>query len=68
MTPEAMRALHPLISSSPKYRQYLAAKAAREIVQRMLWPMTIVSAGISGYREEMDHMLAADPIYLGPGK
>lgn len=68
MSPEEMRALHPLISTAPKYWQYLAAKAAREIVQRLLLPMAIVSAAIAGYREEMDHMLAADPIYLGPGK
>lgn len=68
MTPEQMRALHPLISTAPKYWQYLAAKAAREIVQRLLLPMAIVSAAIAGYRDEMNHMLAADPIYLGPGK
>ena len=36
MSPEEMRARHPLISNSPKYRQYLAEKAAREIVQRLL--------------------------------
>lgn len=63
-----MRARHPLISTAPKYWQYLAAKAAREIVQRLLLPMAIVSAAIAGYRDEMNHMLAADPIYLGPGK
>lgn len=68
MSPEEMRALHPLISTAPKYWQYLAAKAAREIVQRLLLPMAIVSAAIAGYRDEMNHMLAADPIYLGPGK
>ena len=67
MSPEEMRALHPLISTAPKYWQYLAAKAAREIVQRLLLPMAIVSAAIAGYRDEMNHMLAADPIYLGPG-
>ena len=37
-----MRALHPLISTAPKYRKYLAEKAAREIVQRLLLPMAIV--------------------------
>lgn len=37
-------------------------------MQRMLTPMAIASAAISGYRDEMDHMLAADPIYCGPGK
>jgi len=67
MTPAEMRAAstHQHIAEiSPVPRR----QGAREIVQRMLWPMTIVSAVISGYREEMDHMLAADPIYLGPGK
>lgn len=68
MIPEEMRALHPLISTAPKYWQYLAAKAAREIVQRLLLPMAIVSSAVSGYLEELSHMLDADPIYLGPGK
>ena len=68
MSPEEMRARHPLISTAPKYRQYLAAKAAREIVQRLLLPMAIVSAAIAGYRDEMNHILDAEAIYLGPGK
>ena len=68
MSPEEMRARHPLISNSPKYRQYLPEKAAREIVQRLLLPMAIVSAAIAGYRDEMNHILDADAIYLGPGK
>jgi len=68
MIPEEMRARHPLISNSPKYRQYLAEKAAREIVQRLLTPLAIVSSAVSGYLEELSHMLDADPIYLGPGK
>ena len=68
MIPEEMRALHPLISTAPKYRQYLAAKDAREIVQRLLLPMAIVSAAIAGYRDEMNHILDAEAIYLGPGK
>ena len=68
MSPEEMRARHPLISTAPKYRQYLAAKDAREIVQRLLLPMAIVSAAIFGYRDEMNHMLDAEAIYLGPGK
>ena len=57
-----------LIESAPRYRQYLAAKAAREIVQSLLTTLAIASAAVSGYRDEMNHMLAADPIYLGPGK
>lgn len=68
MIPEEMRALHPLISTAPKYRKYLAAKAAREIVQRLLLPMAIVSAAIAGYRDELNHMIDAEAIYLGPGK
>lgn len=57
-----------LIESAPNYRKYLAAKAAREIVQRILTPLEIVSAAVSGYRDELNHMLDADAIYLGPGK
>ncbi len=68
MSPEEMRARHPLISTAPKYRQYLAAKDAREIVQRLLLPMAIVSAAIAGYRDELNHMLDAEAIYLGHGK
>ena len=68
MSPEEMRARHPLISNSPKYRQYLAEKAAREIVQRVMAPLAIVSSAVAGYRDELSHMLDADPIYLGPGK
>ena len=63
-----MRARHPLISNSPKYRQYLAEKAARELVQRVMAPLAIVSSAVAGYRDELNHMLDADPIYLGPGK
>ena len=68
MSPEEMRARRPLISNSPKYRQYLAEKAAREIVQRVMAPLAIVSSAVAGYRDELNHMLDADPIYLGPGK
>ena len=68
MIPEEMRALHPLISTAPKYRQYLAAKAAREIVQRLLLPMAIASAAVDGYRDELNHLIDAEAIYLGPGK
>ena len=54
-----------LIESAPKYRQYLAAKAAREIVERITAPIT---AAVSGYRDELDRMLDAPAIYIGPGK
>ena len=65
MTPEQMRAAHPLISTSPNYRQYVAAKAARCIVQRILSP---ASAAVLGYRNELNRMLEARAIYLGPGR
>ena len=64
-TPEQMRASHPLISTSPNYRQYVAAKTARDIVQRILSPMT---AAVSGYRNELNRMLDARAIYIGPGR
>jgi len=54
-----------LIESAPRYRQYLAAKAAREIVERITAPIT---AAISGYQSELDRMLDASAVYLGPGK
>lgn len=56
-----------LIESSPQYRQYMAAKAAIEIVQRILSPLTICTAAVSGYRSELRHMLDAQ-VYLGPGR
>lgn len=54
-----------LIESAPRYKQYLAAKAAREIVERITAP---INAAISGYQSELDRMLDAQAIYLGPGK
>lgn len=54
-----------LIESAPNRRQYLAAKAAREIVERITAPIT---AAISGYQSELDRMLDASAVYLGPGK
>ena len=53
-----------LIESAPKIKQYLAAKAAREIVDRILYPL---NAAVSGYRAELRHMLDA-PDYIWPGK
>lgn len=57
-----------LIESSPEYRRYLDAKAEREIVQRLLAPLAIVSSAVSGSLDELSHMLDAEAIYLGPGK
>lgn len=65
MTPEQMRAARPLISTSPNYPRYLAAKAARDIVQRILAP---ASAAVTGYRDELRHILDAQAVYLGPGR
>ena len=57
-----------LIESAPKLKKYLAAKAAREIAQRILSPLKIFSASVSGYRSELRRMTDAAAIYLGPGK
>ena len=54
-----------LIESAPKYRQYLLAKASREIVERITAP---IAAAVAGYKSELDRMLDAPAIYLGPGK
>ena len=53
-----------LIESAPNYRQCLAAKSAREIVERILYPL---NAAVSGYQSELRHMLDA-PAYIGPGR
>ena len=53
-----------MIESAPQYRQYLAAKAAREIVERILSPL---SAALGGYQSELRQMLEA-PVYFGPGR
>lgn len=65
MTPEQMRAARPLVSTSPDYVRYLAAKAIRELVQRITAP---ASAAVSGYRDELHRMLNAQAAYLGPGR
>ena len=57
-----------LIESAPQYRQYLAAKAAREIAQRILYPLSICSAAVAGYRAELRLVLDAEAIYLGVRK
>lgn len=53
-----------LIESAPKLKQYVAAKAAREIVERILYPL---NCAVIGYRSELRHMLDA-PVYIGPGR
>ena len=59
---------HYLIESSPQYRQSMAAKAAIEIVQRILSPLSICSAAVAGYRAELRQVLDAEAIYLGVRK
>ena len=68
MTPQEMRATHPLISTSPNYGKYLAAKRAREAMATLFSPLAILTAALAGYRDELDAMLNAPAIYLGPGK
>ena len=57
-----------LIESAPKLKQYVAAKAAREIAQRILSPLSICSAAVAGYRAELRQVLDAEAIYLGVSK
>jgi hypothetical protein len=61
-----------LIESTPQpqYLLYLTANAAREACPAIsfFWPLSILSAAISGYRSELRRMLDAPAIYLGPGK
>ena len=54
-----------LIESAPKLKQYLAAKAAIELVDRILYPL---NAAVSGYRAELRHMMGAGAIYIWPGR
>lgn len=68
MTPEQMRAAHPLISTSPNYGKYLAAKRAREAVELLSSPIAIMTAALAGYRKKLDAMLNAPAIYLGAVK
>ena len=56
-----------LIESAPKLQQYRAAKAAREILQRIVSPLTVCAAAVSGYRSELHQMLDAKA-YIGPGR
>ena len=54
-----------LIESSPQY-----AKRQRWVcVRRVLsLPFAVVNAALVGYRQDLEHMLDAEAIYLGPGK
>lgn len=54
-----------LIESSPNYRKRRACLAVRRMA---LIPVSILCAAITGYRDELHHMLDADAVYLGPGK
>ena len=54
-----------LIESAPNRRQYLIAKTIREAMHVFSSP---IAAAITGYRQELDRMLDAQAIYLGPGK
>jgi len=54
-----------LIESAPNRRQYLAAKYAREVVERITAPL---DEFIAGYKSELEHALDADAVYLGTGK
>lgn len=69
MTPQQMRAAYPLISTSPDYPRYLAAKRRRElhdgVMRRILLPVTIICSAIAGAHEEHQQMIAAPAIYLG---
>ncbi len=65
MTPQEMRAAHPLISTSPNYVRYLAAKAIRELVQRITAP---ACAAVTGYQDELNRQIDAGAVYLGPGR
>jgi hypothetical protein len=65
LTPEQMRAAHPLISTSQNYVHYMAARAMSELVQMIMSP---ASAVVSGYRDELRRMLDAGAVYLGPGR
>ena len=56
-----------LIESAPRFQQYRAAKTAREILQRIVSPLTVCAAAVSGYRSELHHMLDAKA-YIGPGR
>jgi hypothetical protein len=54
-----------LIESSPTY----PLRRVVVLQQRLLsLPSAIVSAAVSKYLDELNHMLDAPAIYLGPGK
>ena len=63
-----MRARHPLISNSPKYRSTSPRKPHARLLQRLLTRWRLSRRRVAGYRDELNHMLNAEAIYLGPGK
>ncbi len=75
MTPQELREATPLISTSPNYAKYLAAKAKRErresIVSRLLSPVTAVGVFAHAYAETFAEVMSPSgghDIYFGPGK
>ncbi len=54
-----------LIESSPNYGKRLAALRWQRLA---ILPVTIFCAAVAGYRDELNHMIDAPAIYLGPGK
>jgi len=39
-----------------------------DVLQWLMLPLSMLSAAVDGYLSELDHMLDAGAIYLGPGK
>jgi len=69
MTPEEMRAAHPLISSSPNYQLILAARQRESIVSKLLSPFTAASVFVREYGQTFaDVLTPGGSIYIGPGK
>lgn len=54
-----------LIESSPNYELRMAALRWQRLA---ILPVTIFCAAVAGYRDELNHMIDAPAIYLGPGK
>jgi len=70
MTPAEMRAAHPLISTSPNYGKYLAAKRRESIISRLLSPVTAVAVFVREYGETFAEVMdpAGSDLHFGPGK
>lgn len=54
-----------LIEYSPNYRKRCVCLSVQCFA---LWPSSIVRSFVSAYYDELQHMLDAEAIYLGPGK